>query len=229
MQTRILIVDDEPNIVELLQYSLEKQGYETEIAREGIEAMRKINDYNYQLVLLDVMLPGMDGLEICKEVRKTSNLPIILVSARTEELDRILGLEFGADDYITKPFSTKEVIARVKAILRRGTDKTNDEAGKKNMSIRELELNTEAHEIHLQGYLLELTFTEYQIINLLMSVPGKVFSRDNLLNSIWGRDFLGDSRTIDVHIRHIREKIFTIVGGSEYISTVRGIGYRIKA
>ena len=231
MPKKVLIVDDEPNIVELERYYLEQNGFITEVAMNGKDALAMINAEDWQLVLLDIMLPGMDGLEICKEVRKKSGVPIILVSAKSEELDKILGLEFGADDYITKPFSPRELVARVKAVLRRfegGEHGALDETVKKKIVRRDVELLPDYHEGYLQGQRLELTMTEYQILALLMESPGRVFTRDNLLTSIWGGDYFGDNRTVDVHIRHLREKLMEIAVNEEYIQTVRGLGYKFK-
>ncbi|MEI7883861.1 MAG: response regulator transcription factor [Clostridia bacterium] len=231
MPKKVLIVDDEPNIVELERYYLEQNGFITEVAMNGKDALAMINAEDWQLVLLDIMLPGMDGLEICKEVRKKSGVPIILVSAKSEELDKILGLEFGADDYITKPFSPRELVARVKAVLRRFEGREHgalDETVKKKIVRRDVELLPDYHEAYLQGQRLELTMTEYQILALLMESPGRVFTRDNLLTSIWGGDYFGDNRTVDVHIRHLREKLMEIAVNEEYIQTVRGLGYKFK-
>lgn len=236
--TRILIVDDEPNIRELVKYNLEKAGFSAECADDGLAAMKKIETDPPDLVILDLMLPGLDGLEICRNIRrmeKTRMLPVIILTARDEEIDRVVGLEIGADDYMTKPFSLRELTARVKALLRRSqesfkpvaqSDNTADQKG--TVIVRgDLEIFPDRYQAALAGENLDLTPKEFQLLACLTGAPGKVFTREYLLETIWGYDFAGDTRTIDVHIRHLRQQLEKGTG-REVIETVRGIGYRFK-
>ncbi|MGI6227737.1 MAG: response regulator transcription factor [Peptococcales bacterium] len=220
--TKILVVEDDPNIRELLQYNLKKEGYEVKTAEDGQIGLEIIETKWPDLVILDLMLPYRDGLEICRIIRskkELAHIPIIILTAKGEELDRVLGLEMGADDYVTKPFSTREIIARVKALLRRTRNTPMDE--EEILARGKLMINSETYEVLLNGEKVALTYKEFQLLFLLASRPGKVFTRDYLLEQIWGYDYLGDSRTVDVHIRHIRQKL-----EEDLIETVRGVGYR---
>lgn len=224
---KILVVDDEPNIVELITYNLKKEGYQVTNALDGSVAWELLEKNGYDMVLLDIMLPGMDGLSLCRKIREKSNVPVMMISAKIEEFDKVLALELGADDYMTKPFSVRELVARVKAILRRTVDSQKDQ----DVSIiefKELTLLPSEHKFLLGDKEIVLTLTEYQIIELLLKNPGKVMSRDILTEYIWGTDFFGDTRTIDVHIRHLREKIELDPSNPEYIVTVRGVGYKLQ-
>lgn len=222
--SKILVVEDDPSIRELLQYNLEREGFEVKVAENGIKGFEIIEEKWPDLIVLDLMLPGIDGLEIVKLMKNNPNLaalPVIMVTAKSEEIDRVLGLEIGADDYVTKPFSTREVVARVKALLRR--IKNVDKEADKNIVRGPLVINGENYEAHLDKEKLELTPKEFQLLYLLASRPGKVFTRDFLLEHVWGYDYIGDSRTVDVHIRHLRQKL-----DEDFIETVRGVGYRFK-
>ncbi len=225
---RILVVDDEEYIQELLKFNLEKEGFEVVLADDGGQALEYTNKLLPDLVILDIMLPGMDGLEVCKLLRRTpqlSSIPVIMLTARGEELDKVLGLELGADDYLTKPFSPRELVARVKARLRRhgGTPQSRN-----RIMIGNLIIDTESFRVISQGKSLDLTPKELELLKYLASSPGKVFSREDLLEEIWGYDYAGDTRTVDVHIRHLRQKIETDPANPQYLETIRGAGYRFK-
>lgn len=220
--TAILVVEDDPNIRELLQYNFKKEGFEVRTAEDGQKGLEIIESRWPDLVILDLMLPVRDGLEICRIIRskkELAHMPVIILTAKGEEFDRVLGLEMGADDYVTKPFSTREMIARVKALLRRTQNIEQRDA--EVLTRGNLIINAENYEVSLDGEKVELTHKEFQLLYLLASRPGKVFTRAYLLEEIWGYEYLGDSRTVDVHIRHLRQKL-----GEDLIETVRGVGYR---
>ncbi|AYO30368.1 MAG: two-component system, OmpR family, alkaline phosphatase synthesis response regulator PhoP [Thermoanaerobacteraceae bacterium] len=225
---KILIVDDEPHILELVRFNLEAGGFKVIEAPDGQKAIELAQTENPDLILLDLMLPGTDGLEVCRILRQqkaTREIPIIMLTAKSEEIDKVLGLEIGADDYITKPFSPRELTARVKAVLRRsaGSEKTEN-----NIKIGNLVIDIEKHEVLVDGEKQEFTPKEFDLLKLLASNPGKVFSREYLLENIWGYDYLGDTRTVDVHIRHLRQKVEKDSDRPVYIETVRGIGYKFN-
>ncbi|SET51790.1 two-component system, OmpR family, alkaline phosphatase synthesis response regulator PhoP [Natronincola peptidivorans] len=225
---RILIVDDEEHILELIRYNLEKSGFEVLTSDDGEDALKLLETTVVDMVILDLMLPGIDGIEVCKQIRRTKEfdkLPIIMLTAKGEETDRILGLELGADDYVTKPFSIRELTARVKAILRRTEDTLSSEG--RILKLKDIVLDLEKHEVTVDGEIVELTLKEFALLKILMENRGKVLSRDVLLDEVWGYDYFGETRTVDVHIRHLRKKI----GDDEtikYIDTIRGIGYKMK-
>ena len=219
MARRILLVDDEPLMIKGLKRTLEQDGYETDSASDGEEALKKLNSEHYDLVLLDVMLPKLSGIEVCQIVRETSDIPIIMLTAKGEDMDKILGLEYGADDYMTKPFNILEVKARIKSILRRAG--ANREAPKMELSANGLSINIGSRSATLDGKNVSLTMKEFDLLQLFMKNPGKVYSRDELLETIWGQDYLGDFRTVDVHIRRLREKIERDPANPEYIITLR--------
>lgn len=223
MARRILLVDDEPLIIKGLKFALEQDGYDTDSAADGEEAVAKILENEYDLVLLDVMLPKLSGIEVCQTVREKSDVPIIMLTAKGEDMDKILGLEFGADDYMTKPFNILEVKARIKSILRRAG--TMKEAPKLELSAGELSINIGNRSVIARGKNVNLTVKEFDLLQLFMNNPGKVYSRDELLETIWGFDYLGDFRTVDVHIRRLREKIEEDPANPIYIMTKWGVGY----
>ncbi|MGE5674531.1 MAG: response regulator [Mycobacterium leprae] len=226
MAERILVVDDEESIVQLISYNLRKAGYEVLACGNGEEALRLARTSTPDLVVLDLMLPGMDGLDVCKALRRESDLPVLMLTARGEEIDRVVGFEIGADDYVTKPFSPRELVGRIKAILRRThREEENDTAGD-TRRFGELAINFVTYEVSRDGRRIDLTPTEYQILKLLVQNPGRVFSRDELVDRIMGQDFFGDVRTIDVHIRHLRAKIEPVPSAPQYVETVRGAGYK---
>jgi len=224
MPKRILIVDDEPLIVKGLKYSLEQDGYETDSAADGEEAVNKFFSGQYDLVLLDVMLPKIDGIEVCQRIRERSNVSIIMLTAKGEDMDKILGLEYGADDYMTKPFNILEVKARIRTIFRR-TTMMQRESGQRIITVRDMQLNVNNRSVTVAGREVNLTAKEFDLLHLFATNRGKVFSRENLLETIWKYDYLGDLRTVDVHIRRLREKIEKVPSQPEYIFTKWGVGY----
>ena len=228
MARKILIVDDEPLIVKGLKYSLEQDGYETDSAADGEEAVNKFFAGQFDLVLLDVMLPKFDGIEVCQRIREKSSVPIIMLTAKGEDMDKILGLEYGADDYMTKPFNILEVKARIKTILRR-TTMQHAETNQRSITVRDLKLNMNNRSVSVAGRDVNLTAKEFDVIELLMRNPNRVYSRDALLSAVWGYDSSSDIRTVDVHIRRIREKLETVPAEPEYIMTKWGVGYYFKA
>ncbi len=230
---KILVVEDERSIAELLAFNLGREGFEVREAVDGLAALVACRRERPDLVILDVMLPGMDGLEVCRQLRRThefKDVPIIMLTARREELDRVLGLEMGADDYVVKPFSPREVVARVKAILRRTLREAEatDSPGGGVLKAGDLELDQGRREVRRDGSGVELTFKEFEILKYLMHNPGRVISREIILEKVWGYDYLGDARTVDVHIRHLREKLEEIPARPRYVETVRGVGYRLR-
>lgn len=228
----ILLVDDDPLIIELVQFNLEKWGYQVLVARDGGEALELARSQKPDLIILDLMLPVIDGLEVCRRLHAdstTRNIPIIMLTARGEEADKVLGLELGADDYMTKPFSPRELLARVKARLRRVTSvEETREAGEKTLSYGEILLYPDKFQVEVRGKKQGLTPKECELLQLLLTYPGRVFSRDYLLEKIWGYDYVGDTRTVDVHVRHLRMKIEADPANPQYLETVRGAGYRMR-
>ena len=227
MPKKVLIVDDEKAIVDILKFNLAREGYETIEAYDGEEGYNKVLTEKPDLILLDVMLPSMPGFDVCRKVREKSNVPIIMLTARTEEIDKVLGLELGADDYITKPFGIREVMARVKANLRRNSvEPVNEEAGEDSvLKFGNLTIDTERYEASKDGQVLELTLREFELLKFLAVQPEKIFSREILLEKVWGYEYLGDVRTVDVTVRRLREKIENDASNPAYVMTKRGIGY----
>ena len=221
---KILIVDDEPLIVKGLKYSLEQDNYETDSAMDGEEALNKFFAGRYDLVLLDVMLPKVDGIEVCQRIREKSTVPIIMLTAKGEDMDKILGLEYGADDYMTKPFNILEVKSRIKAIFRR-TAMMQKESTQSILTVRDMRINLNNRSVTIGQKEINLTAKEFDLLQLFVSNRGKVFSRENLLETIWKYDYLGDLRTVDVHIRRLREKIEKNPAQPEFIFTKWGVGY----
>jgi DNA-binding response OmpR family regulator len=227
---RILLVDDEQSIQTLLSYPLARDGYEVVAATDGQQALERFAAEPFDLVVLDVMLPRVDGLEVCRRLRAQSAVPIIMLTAKAEEIDKVVGLELGADDYITKPFSLREFSSRVKAALRRA-DMSREPVGdgeKSQLSVGQLKIDFPKRTVRLSGADVPLTFVEFEILALLARSPGRVFTRDMLLSSIWGDSSYRDPRTIDVHIRHLREKLESDPKDPGYLFTVRGVGYRFR-
>jgi DNA-binding response OmpR family regulator len=224
---RILVVDDEPHIVELVRYNLAHEGFDVSVAYDGHEAIEKAKKAPPDLVILDLMLPYVDGLEICRQIRKESSVPILMLTAKHGEQERVVGLELGADDYVTKPFSPRELVARVRAILRRTARETQRPAGSP-VAAGELSLDPTTHEVRLHSRLVDLTTKEFDLLQLLLSHPNRVFTRDFLLEHIWGYDYFGSTRTVDMHISRLREKIEDDPNAPTYITTVRGVGYKLK-
>ena len=230
METKpVLVVDDEADIVELVSYNLKKEGFSVDSASDGETALLKLKKNSYSLVVLDLMLPGLQGSELCRIIRRDpriSSLPIIMLTAKVEELDRVLGLEIGADDYITKPFSPRELVARVRAVLRRTTEKTVED---KVIRIGNLLVNKETYSVSKDSKPLALSSTEFRLLVYLAERRGKVFSRDQLLDAVWKNEAFVEPRTVDVHIRRLRAQIEDDPSHPEYIKTKRGIGYYMEA
>ena len=225
---RILLVDDEQPIQTLLSFPLQRDGYEVVQASDGREALARFDEQAFDLVVLDVMLPRMDGLEVCRRLRARSSVPIIMLTAKSEEIDKVLGLELGADDYITKPFSLREFRSRVKAALRRAGMAGAETEDERPIEARDLRIDPAKRSVTLRGAPIQTTYVEFEILSAMAASPGRVYTRDLLLARVWGDSAYRDPRTIDVHIRHLREKIEADAKEPEYIFTVRGVGYRFR-
>lgn len=240
LKKTILIVDDEQPIVDILVYNLQKEGYDTLEANDGEEAIKIAFEKKPDLILLDIMLPKVDGLTVCKKIRNSFNMPIIMISAKDEEIDKILGLELGADDYITKPFSVRELVARVKANLRKAeasnikvekipeTNKVSEEK-ENTIVLGDLELNLDKFEVRVRGKVIDLTLREFEVLRYLANQPGQVVTREALLEKVWGYEYYGDIRTVDVTIRRIREKIENDTSSPKILITKRGVGYYLSS
>jgi DNA-binding response OmpR family regulator len=225
---RILLVDDEQSVQTLLTYPLRKDGYEVVSALDGRAALDAFAEQRFDLVVLDIMLPKLDGIEVCRRLRSRSQVPIIMLTAKDDEIDKVLGLEMGADDYITKPFSVREFRSRVRAALRRSEMLRARPHGEEPISSGDLELDFERRAVAMRGDDVKLTYVEFEILAALATAPGKVMSRETLLEHVWGDSAYRDPRTIDVHIRHLREKLEQDPREPEYLFTVRGVGYRFR-
>ena len=228
MGRRILVVDDEKLIVKGLKFSLVQDDMEVDCAYDGEEALELAKQNSYDIILLDVMLPKMDGFEVCQTNREFSDVPIILLTAKGEDMDKILGLEYGADDYITKPFNILEVKARMKAILRRSNKKNNVQDTGKTIVKGDMQIDCESRRVVIAGREINLTAKEFDLLELLAMNPNKVYSRENLLNIVWGYEYPGDARTVDVHIRRLREKVEANPSDPKYVYTKWGVGYYFK-
>ena len=224
MARRLLLVDDEPLIIKGLRFSLEQEGYEVDSAADGEEALSKFSAGTFDLVLLDVMLPKLTGTEVCQRIRERSNVPIIMLTAKGEDMDKILGLEYGADDYMTKPFNILEVKARIRTILRRAQTPPQNEENR-IIRIRDMEVSLINRSVKLAGKDIKLTVKEFDLLQMFITNRGRVFSRENMLETVWKYDYLGDMRTVDVHIRRLREKIERNTAQPEFIFTKWGVGY----
>ena len=227
MNNKILIVDDDVNICELLRLYIEKEGFETKIVNDGAAAIKAVSEYNPSLILLDIMLPVVDGWQVCREIRKFSEVPIIMISAKGETFDKVLGLELGSDDYITKPFDTKEVITRIKAVLRRCNNAKQQES-EKIIEFENLYVNLSNYEIKIKGETVDAPPKEIELLYHLASNPNRVYTRDKLLDEVWGFEYFGDTRTIDVHVKRLREKLEG-VSDKWSLKTVWGVGYKFEA
>lgn len=232
MSQKILVVDDEQSIVTLLKYNLETAGYIVEVAYDGEEALKKVETEQPELIVLDVMLPKKDGIEVCKTIRSDKNLvPILMLTAKDDEFDRVLGLELGADDYMTKPFSPREVVARVKAILRRSqfvNEIEKEDVDDEDIIIGSIRIRPEFFEVYKEDELLELTPKEFELLLYLIERQGRVITREHMLSSVWNYEFAGDSRIVDVHISHLRDKLEENPKQPKLIKTVRGLGYKLE-
>ena len=224
MRQRILIVDDETSIQELIRFNLEQAGFETEVASDGLAALEKFESYKPDLVVLDLMLPGKDGYDVCKDIRRHSNVPIIMLTAKETELERVLGLELGADDYITKPFSPLELVARIKAVLRRASNQETPEEDE--YQVGSIYLRVDTREVKVDGNPVDLTRKEYDLLHIFMQNVNNVLTREVLLQKVWGYEYEGETRTVDVHIRHLRRKLGP--EGETRIETIHGVGYKLR-
>ncbi len=225
MAKKVLVVDDEKLIVKGIRFSLEQDGMEVECAYDGEEALKLATENQYDMILLDIMLPKMDGFEVCQQIRGFSDVPIVMLTAKGDDMDKILGLDYGADDYITKPFNILEVKARIKAIMRRTSGKREKEEAVKVIESGDLKLDGESRRLFILGKEINLTAKEFDLLELLVMNPGKVYSRENLLNIVWGYEDPGDVRTVDVHVRRLREKIEKNPSEPKYVHTKWGVGY----
>lgn len=231
MKKTILVVDDEKPIADILQFNLTKEGYDVHCAYDGNEALEMVEELEPDLILLDIMLPQKDGMEVCKEVRKKYEMPIIMLTAKDSEIDKVLGLELGADDYVTKPFSTRELIARVKANLRRHqqlSEMMNEEPETNEISVGSLTIHPDAYVVSKRGETIELTHREFELLHYLSKHIGQVMTREHLLQTVWGYDYFGDVRTVDVTVRRLREKIEDNPSHPMWIVTRRGVGYYLR-
>jgi DNA-binding response OmpR family regulator len=225
---RILVVDDEPHIVELVRYNLQHDGYEVVAAGDGETALAKTASEHPDLIILDLMLPGVDGLEVCRRIRRESAVPIIMLTARGGEVERVVGLDLGADDYVTKPFSPRELVARVRAVLRRQVREVIPPTAAA-LCVGPLRLDPSTHDALLSGRRVDLTAREFELLRLFMRHPNRVFTRDFLLEHLWGHDFYGSTRAVDMHVSRLREKIEDDPADPRFIVTVRGVGYKLRA
>lgn len=230
MPQKILVVDDEKPISDIIKFNLNKEGFDVDTAYDGEEAIAKVEEYQPDLMILDLMLPKKDGLEVAREVRKTHDLPIIMVTAKDTEIDKVLGLEMGADDYVTKPFSNRELVARVKANLRRSNlnEQAQADDANKNITIGNLVIMPDAYMVEKNGSKIELTHREFELLHYLAQHIGQVMTREHLLQTVWGYDYFGDVRTVDVTVRRLREKIEDNPSKPNLIMTRRGVGYYVK-
>ena len=227
MAKKVLVVDDEKLIVKGIRFSLEQDGMEVDCAYDGEEALKMATENAYDMVLLDIMLPKMDGFEVCQHIREFSNMPIVMLTAKGDDMDKILGLEYGADDYITKPFDNQELLVRIEAVLRRFQKSTGLNNGRR-LHFKDLSLDTEAMEAKIGNTPIALTRYEYLILQLLMSAPSKVFTKNNIFESVWNENFIGDDNAINVHIGNLRKKFAKVNPEEKYIQTVWGLGFKMQ-
>ncbi|MGV3487752.1 MAG: response regulator YycF [Tuberibacillus sp.] len=228
MDKKILVVDDEQPIADILEFNLKKEGYQVTVAYDGEEALAKVEEDQPDLILLDVMLPQKDGMEVCREIRKKFNMPIIMLTAKDSEIDKVLGLEMGADDYVTKPFSNRELIARVKANLRRHQQEASKDEDTNEITVGTLTIHPDAYLVTKRGETIELTHREFELLHYLAKHLGQVMTREHLLQTVWGYDYFGDVRTVDVTVRRLREKVEDNPSRPAWIVTRRGVGYYLR-
>lgn len=230
-QTTILVAEDEESFIDALELGLSREGFGVEVARDGQEALNKFAQLSPDLILLDLMLPRKSGIDVCREIRAVSNIPIIMVTAKSTEIDTVVGLEVGADDYVTKPYSMRELVARIRAVLRRhqGDDEPSDHRDK-NRILRhgEVSLDPDRHEVRVRNTLVKLPLKEFELLELLMVNAGKVLTRDTIIDRIWGAYYSGDTKTLDVHVKRLRSKIELDPSAPKLITTIRGLGYRFE-
>ena len=228
--TRILIIEDEISFSEALSFLLEKEGYETRVAETGKQGVAAFNEEQFDLVLLDLMIPEMSGIDVCRTIRTSSNIPIIMLTAKDSEVDKVVGLELGADDYVTKPYSARELVARIKAVLRRGVQ--DDSTGPEGIGIHNvagIRMDIERHQVTVKGQLIPLPLKEFELLEFLMRNSGRVLTRGQLIDRVWGGDYYGDTKTLDVHIKRLRSKIEDDPANPVLIQTIRGLGYKFEA
>jgi two-component system response regulator RegX3 len=228
--TRILIVEDEVSFSEALSFLLEKEGYETRVAETGKQGISAFNEEEFDLVLLDLMIPEISGIDVCRTIRTTSNIPIIMLTAKDSEVDKVVGLELGADDYVTKPYSARELVARIKAVLRRGViDESPSSEGVGILNVGGIRMDIERHQVTVKGELIPLPLKEFELLEFLMRNSGRVLTRGQLIDRVWGGDYYGDTKTLDVHIKRLRSKIEVDPANPVLIQTIRGLGYKFEA
>jgi len=227
--TRVLIVEDEADLAEPLAYLLRREGYEVEIAEDGSAALSAFQRHGADIVLLDLMLPGLPGTEVCRRLRAESTVPIIMLTAKDSEVDIVVGLELGADDYVTKPYSTRELLARMRAVLRRYEQPDEDDAGERVLTGGRVTLDVDRHTVAVDGQEIAMPLKEFELLELLMRNAGRVLTRGQLIDRVWGADYFGDTKTLDVHIKRIRSRIERTPKDPEMLVTVRGLGYRFEA
>ena len=229
MTTSVLVVDDETSFTEALTVGLRREGFEVRTAADGRAALAEISESEPDLVLLDVMLPGMSGLDVCREIRKSSRVPLIMVTARGEEIDAVVGLEVGADDYVTKPYRLRELVARMRAVLRRASGQPDEPEGDTTCLIEaDVTLDIDRHELRVGGELVSLALKEFELLAYLLQNAGRVVTRDSLMQNVWGYEYIGDTKTIDVHVKRLRAKIEDDPSNPQRITTIRGLGYRYE-
>ena len=226
--TRILIVEDEPSLSEPLSFLLRREGYDTEVAADGREALAAFDRDGADLVLLDLMLPGLPGTEVCRELRTRSSVPIIMLTAKDSEVDIVVGLELGADDYVTKPYSARELIARIRAVLRRGSDNDDSGIGDGILEAGPVRMDVERHVVSVNGEAITLPLKEFDLLEYLMRNSGRVLTRGQLIDRVWGADYVGDTKTLDVHVKRLRSKIEADPANPVHLVTVRGLGYKLE-
>jgi two-component system response regulator RegX3 len=226
--TKILIVEDEASFFEALEFLLSKEGYEVEVAQNGREALDKFAASGADLILLDLMIPEVSGIDVCRSIRMTSQVPIIMLTAKDAEIDKVVGLELGADDYVTKPYSSRELIARIKAVLRRGIPDSEEHGDLDVVSVGQIKLDTARHQATINGSLVGLPLKEFELLEFLMRNAGRVLTRSQLIDRVWGGDYFGDTKTLDVHIKRLRSKIEADPANPVLIQTIRGLGYKLE-
>ena len=228
--TKILIVEDETSFSEAISFLLGKEGFETDVAENGRIALELFKSHSYDLVLLDLMIPEVSGIEVCRAIRTTSMVPIIMLTAKDSEVDKVVGLELGADDYVTKPYSSRELVARIKAVLRRGTPESADaDSSSAIQSAGNIRMDVERHQVTVNGTLINLPLKEFELLEFLMRNEGRVLTRGQLIDRVWGGDYYGDTKTLDVHIKRLRSKIEEDSANPQLIQTIRGLGYKFEA
>jgi two-component system response regulator RegX3 len=228
--TRILIIEDEVSFSEALSFLLEKEGFETRVAETGKQGIAAFNENQYDLVLLDLMIPEISGIDVCRTIRTSSNIPIIMLTAKDSEVDKVVGLELGADDYVTKPYSARELVARIKAVLRRGvSDESGSSEGIGIHSVGGIRMDIERHQVTVKGALIPLPLKEFELLEFLMRNSGRVLTRGQLIDRVWGGDYYGDTKTLDVHIKRLRSKIEDDPANPVLIQTIRGLGYKFES